>query len=475
VFSGRNAWRLGSTAACAWTIFAADVLAFGLVLTALGILAGAGLGPAWSDSIASHPTSLSGSPLAATLLSAVAVLIGFGLISHYHKRTSWYAELQDIIVLDILGLLCNSALACLQTSTPDWAGIAVIWIAFPIMLLGMRHVARRCLDSAGHWQIRTVVIGPVDRARRVAATLAAEPRLGCSVVHVSWTAPSDAIHEPDAWKQLLSACNAQLLVLATGGAVTPHPHGIPDGFRREYASLVARPGLGTFSVAGGGPTAACNGNIAILSRSTIGSRSLARRLKVLLDWVLAISAVVFLAPIFCAIAIAVKLDGGPALYAHTRIGRGGRRFGCLKFRSMVTDSASVLQTLLRDDPEAAAEWEATQKLRSDPRVTRIGRMLRATSLDEIPQLFNVLRLEMSLVGPRPIVADEVARYGAEIAAYYAGRPGLTGLWQVSGRSDTSYAERVALDTHYVKTWSIWKDVSIIAKTIPAVLRRRGAC
>jgi undecaprenyl-phosphate galactose phosphotransferase len=147
----------------------------------------------------------------------------------------------------------------------------------------------------------------------------------------------------------------------------------------------------------------------------------------------------------------------------------------LKFRSMTTNSAAVLAELLQSDPLAAAEWDATQKLKNDPRITGIGRLLRATSLDEIPQLLNVLRLDMSLVGPRPIVEAEVARYGENIAQYYAGRPGLTGLWQVSGRSDTSYAQRVALDTQYVSTWSFWQDVRILARTIPAVIRRRGAC
>jgi undecaprenyl-phosphate galactose phosphotransferase len=133
-----------------------------------------------------------------------------------------------------------------------------------------------------------------------------------------------------------------------------------------------------------------------------------------------------------------------------------------------------LRRLLETDRQAAAEWMATQKLRNDPRITWIGRLLRSTSLDELPQLLNVLRLEMSLVGPRPIVRSEVPRYAADITYYYETRPGLTGLWQVSGRSDTSYERRVQLDTWYVKNWTIWHDLAILAKTLPAVLKRRGA-
>ncbi len=211
------------------------------------------------------------------------------------------------------------------------------------------------------------------------------------------------------------------------------------------------------------------------ARAPIGEGRPARQAKLVFDCAAALAGIIVLAPVLCAIAVAVKCDGGPIFFAHTRIGRDGRLFRCLKFRSMVTDSASVLKHVLQTDPEAAAEWQATQKLRRDPRITRIGRLLRASSLDEIPQLFNVLRLEMSLVGPRPIVAEEVARYGSDIDLYYTARPGLTGLWQISGRSETSYAQRVRLDSHYVTNWSIWQDFSIIARTIPAVLRRRGAC
>ncbi len=204
-------------------------------------------------------------------------------------------------------------------------------------------------------------------------------------------------------------------------------------------------------------------------------RPLERRCKVAFDWIASAKALIVIAPVLCTIAVLVKLDGGPALFGHVRIGRDGRPFRCLKFRSMVTDSEAALSCLLRDDPLAAAEWAETQKLHHDPRITPIGRFLRASSLDELPQLFNILRLEVSLVGPRPIVAAEVPRYGAEIGVYHSIQPGLTGLWQISGRSGTTYDERVQLDTAYVRNWSFWSDIKIILRTVPAVLRSRGAC
>jgi Undecaprenyl-phosphate galactose phosphotransferase WbaP len=184
---------------------------------------------------------------------------------------------------------------------------------------------------------------------------------------------------------------------------------------------------------------------------------------------------VLLAPFFLIVALMVRADGGPAFFAHQRVGRGGKLFGCLKFRSMVIDSQARLEALLANDPAARAEWEATRKLKNDPRITRIGRFLRSTSLDELPQLINVLRGEMSLVGPRPVQEAEIDRYyGASAAHYMAVRPGITGLWQVSGRSETSYESRVALDVAYVSRPSLLADLSILLRTPVAVLSRRGA-
>jgi Undecaprenyl-phosphate galactose phosphotransferase WbaP len=199
-------------------------------------------------------------------------------------------------------------------------------------------------------------------------------------------------------------------------------------------------------------------------------------LKRTLDVLGAGAILLVLSPLFLVLASLTRRDGGPAFYAHTRIGQGGRGFGCLKFRSMVTDSQARLDALLAADPAARAEWEATRKLKNDPRVTAVGRFLRKTSLDELPQLINVLRGEMSLVGPRPVVAAELSTYyGAAAAHYMSVRPGITGLWQVSGRSDTSYAQRVALDVAYATKPSLWQDIKILLRTPMVVLARRGAC
>jgi lipopolysaccharide/colanic/teichoic acid biosynthesis glycosyltransferase len=194
-----------------------------------------------------------------------------------------------------------------------------------------------------------------------------------------------------------------------------------------------------------------------------------------MDVAIASAALLVAAPFFLIVALMVRMDGGPAFYAHPRVGRLGGIFGCLKFRSMVVDSQARLDALLEADPAARAEWDATRKLKNDPRITRIGRFLRATSLDELPQLINVLRGEMSVVGPRPVTRMELdSYYGAAAAHYLTVRPGITGLWQVSGRSDTSYDQRVALDVAYVSQPSLLADMRILIKTPVAVLSRRGA-
>jgi exopolysaccharide production protein ExoY len=192
--------------------------------------------------------------------------------------------------------------------------------------------------------------------------------------------------------------------------------------------------------------------------------------KRLIDVVLAVSGIVLLAPllIICYV-LTVAMSPGPALFRHRRVGFNGKHFDCLKFRTMATDAPERLRQLIESDPAAAAEWAANRKLRYDPRVTAIGAILRKSSLDELPQLFNVLRGDMSIVGPRPVTDEELVRYSSAVKAYLSCRPGITGLWQVSGRSTTTYAKRIACDTFYARNWSVALDVKILIVTIPAVL------
>lgn len=193
-----------------------------------------------------------------------------------------------------------------------------------------------------------------------------------------------------------------------------------------------------------------------------------------LDIVGAAFLLAVLSPLLLVIALLVHRDGGRVLFGHRRIGAGGRQFKCWKFRTMVPNAEQVLRDLLARDPEARREWDKDFKLRNDPRITSVGGFLRTTSLDELPQLINVLMGEMSLVGPRPIVSDEIARYGAAFHDYTRCRPGITGVWQVSGRNDTGYRQRVHLDQQYARHATFGGDIAILLRTPVAVLRRNGA-
>jgi exopolysaccharide production protein ExoY len=185
---------------------------------------------------------------------------------------------------------------------------------------------------------------------------------------------------------------------------------------------------------------------------------------------------VLLSPLMLAIAWCIwREDGAPVLFAHWRVGQKGRLFRCLKFRSMVRRADLVLAEVFEKHPDAKEEWARDHKLRNDPRVLRIGQFLRKTSLDELPQLFNVLRGEMHLVGPRPVVVQEIPRYGEHKRHYFAVKPGMTGLWQVSGRNNLTYAQRVALDARYVETRTLWMDLRILARTVSVLVTRDGAC
>ncbi|PWK58846.1 lipopolysaccharide/colanic/teichoic acid biosynthesis glycosyltransferase [Silicimonas algicola] len=196
-------------------------------------------------------------------------------------------------------------------------------------------------------------------------------------------------------------------------------------------------------------------------------------LKRAFDLVFALMLLPIIAPVILALAIAVKRDGGPAFFGHRRVGRDGKLFRCWKIRTMVVDADRKLSDLLASDPQIAAKWQRDFKLDRDPRTTSFGQFLRETSLDELPQIWNVLTGEMSFVGPRPVVPDELKKYGAQVWAYHACVPGITGLWQVSGRNDISYDERVRLDALYLQNKSLMLDLKVLAMTVISVAGRTG--
>lgn len=239
--------------------------------------------------------------------------------------------------------------------------------------------------------------------------------------------------------------------------------GLRDRTSRDRLADLVTPPSGSIA-AGGAEIVAYPSGVA-LSRRPVGGVS-----KRLFDVSCTIAIMILAAPLLLILTLAALVSSkGPILYGHRRVGFRGQEFMCLKFRTMVVDGDKVLAEHLAANPAAAAEWAQNQKLRNDPRITPLGHFLRKTSLDELPQLINILRGEMSLIGPRPVVDEELARYGARRAAYLSARPGLSGLWQVSGRSATTYERRTELDEIYVNSWSLWGDMKIMLRTLPELL------
>jgi exopolysaccharide production protein ExoY len=202
--------------------------------------------------------------------------------------------------------------------------------------------------------------------------------------------------------------------------------------------------------------------------------SLKAAIKRSLDLVGSVLLAIVFAPLILVILVLMRRSGGSVIYKHRRVGRDGQFFECLKFRTMVPNADQVLRDLLQTDPALMAEWVRDHKLRNDPRITRLGRFLRRTSLDELPQIWNVVRGEMSLVGPRPVIREELLRYGRNVGAYLAAKPGITGLWQVTGRNNIDYRRRVVLDTYYVRNQNLGLDLFILFKTTGVVLGGKGA-
>jgi undecaprenyl-phosphate galactose phosphotransferase len=406
-------------------------------------------------------------------LPIVGVLVIHMAQGHYHRRIPFWSEARQAILSCIIGLLTSGLfefLSGLQTSRLILIGT---WLLMPILILSLRRVTKRGLTLAGLWQIPVLIVGDQTNVQSASAVLLSDSMLGYHVADCANPASLALIAGELGWPRLLQRYGAQLVIVAFDSQCYPKRDFV-ESLVREHIPFAMMPQSDGLPVFGFQWNYFFSHDTMLVTYRNNLAKPLQRIAKIAFDLSVATLALIVLAPLLLMVALLVKLDGGPVLFLHSRIGAGGREFKCLKFRSMSVHGDSMLERLLIHNSGTAAEWAATHKLRNDPRVTRIGRLLRRTSLDELPQLFNVLRLEMSLVGPRPIVRHEVPRYAEDIAYYYEARPGITGLWQISGRSDASYERRVRLDCWYVKNWTIWHDITILAKTIPVVLNRKGA-
>ena len=406
-------------------------------------------------------------------VAGFSALLFCAILGHYTRRKLFWAETRDILVVSFLTLLIACLADVVFHDSPQKRLVLGIWVLFAPAAVFARMGAKYLLARFNLWQRYIILIGDAARLAEARDALHSDNSLGYRVVVMFDQTTLDERLEPGVFRSLLRAYRATRLVLAidTGSAVGQR---VARAVLRDRVPFSLVPRTAGLPVLGFERVAFFSNSTVLLNYRNNLANPFARAIKMCLDLFLSIILLAVLGLPMLLIAALIRRDGGTALFRHERVGAAGRRFHCLKFRTMVVNADQVLHELLANDPRAAAEWREQQKLSHDPRITPLGRLLRQTSLDELPQLLNVLRLEMSLVGPRPIVRQEVPKYGERIADYVETRPGLTGLWQVSGRSDTSYDQRVELDSWYVRNWTAWHDIVIMFKTVPAVLVRKGA-
>ena len=411
------------------------------------------------------------------------------LLEHYTRRRPFWDELREIYRVLTIMFMVSSASAFLIGTESGRTTFLIVWALNFLLIPLTRSIFKNLLDNIGLWQRPAIIIGTGENARDAYLAIQSERGMGYKILGfikvyadeqnshdkmiigsntfpiLDYSASLDHLHTRLGNCQVIVALPSlsdeknqltvqKILAYFSNVHIIPSIRGLPlfgtqlsHFFSHEVLFLTVR-------------------------------NNLARRgykwIKLTFDLLAASLLLILLSPVFLIISYLIRRDGGKAFYGHTRVGHNGKPFKCLKFRSMRSDADKVLKELLEKDTVARAEWDKDFKLKNDPRITPIGQFLRKTSLDELPQIINVIKREMSLVGPRPIVTAELERYGDYVNLYLQVLPGVTGLWQVSGRNDTTYTERVNLDAWYVQNWSVWYDIAILFKTINVVINRRGA-
>lgn len=406
---------------------------------------------------------------------------GFGFLlilwlyskGHYSLRLPFWIESWHVVCCTAFALLCDGFVQYAMKHDFSRYWVLATWTTAPVLILLARRIARLVLRRIGLWEIPALIVGPPHRVEEVAALLHGEQGLGLAVAAVT---PLPAINSRygGSW---LSACHdrqAQMVVLAVEDSDMQQERRLISRLAIERVPFTCVRNLGGLPAFSMEVHHFVGREVLLLAGQSRLLQPFGRLVKSLFDYGVAALLLVLTGPFLLILGPLIARDGGPVFFTHDRLGADGRIFRCLKFRTMTPDAPERLAALLAADASARQEWEETHKLQSDPRITPVGRFLRTYSLDELPQLLNVLKGEMSLVGPRPISPAETGRFGRDLEFYLQVRPGMTGLWQVSGRNGLDYDRRVALNSWYVKNWSLWLDVIILLKTIPAVVSRRGA-
>jgi Undecaprenyl-phosphate galactose phosphotransferase WbaP len=413
----------------------------------------------------------------------------FWKAGHYSKRQPYWDELRETLKIILTVGMIDAALVFLAKWPVSRLWLGLTWMFALVLVPVSRIMVKRILLAIGGWRRPTVIAGIGENARRAAEAMLSERLMGYDVIafvagpsYPANSANSITIGSHDIpvfyyssrlWEMLENLGSPHLVVALETGE-EEQQHALLRKIGKKYKSIHIAPPVIGLPLYGTEVNHFFRHEVLLLNiRNNLG-RFWAKSIKRLFDIFASFVGLVLLSPLLLIVGGVIMLDGGNVLFGHERIGRNGKKFKCLKFRTMVKNANEVLEKLLSENETARKEWNEGYKLKQDPRITPIGRFLRKTSLDELPQLWNVLKGEMSLVGPRPIIASEITKYHTDADLYLSARPGITGLWQISGRSDSDYASRVALDSWYVRNWSLWYDIYILLRTVVVVLKRDGA-
>ena len=415
-------------------------------------------------------------------LAFLGIMFFLMRFQHYSDRRPFWDELGDVLRLVSSLALLDMTLVAITRWNSSRLWWLIVWGLAVLTIVWGRMLTRFVLQQWGLWIRPTIIIGHGENATEAAIALQSEPRMGFEVagyVDVDQPQPQLTLNgrtlkNIQELEKLAALPGIQWVIALEHAQADQREHWLRILSQWGATDISVIPAMRGVPLYGTDMAHFFSHEVAMLRVRNNLRRWPARLTKRLFDTSLAALLIMLLSPLMLCIAVALKLEGGSVFFAHVRVGKKGKRFNCFKFRSMVPNADQALTNLLESNPDLQAQWHKEHKLKDDPRISPLGEFLRRTSMDELPQLFNVLKNEMSLVGPRPIVEEELEKYGLEKSYYLMVRPGMTGLWQVSGRNDVDYDTRVYLDAWYVKNWSLWYDLAILVKTFKVVLLRRGA-
>lgn len=412
------------------------------------------------------------------------VIIGvFWYFEQYSKRKPFWEELLQIYRLILFFVIINLGIAFVLKKGSLKILLVGFWVCFAVLVPILRSLTKLLLLRLNYWQRDVYILGNGKTAVEAHRIFVCNRLMGYRLISfigdnadelLANGITANVLNNEQFIRKVQTHALCDVIVALDNGYLNQNVRLI-NFLQHHCLTVLVLPDISGLALYGA-QIEHFFGNDQLVLRL---NNNLAQKsniiFKRIFDLLCVIPGIVVLLPVFIAIALIIKISvGGRVFYFHQRIGKHGKPFYCIKFQSMYANSKEMLEQLLASDPVIREEWQTAFKLKNDPRITPIGRWLRKTSLDELPQLFNVLIGNMSLVGPRPIIKDEISRYRDGFYFYQLVMPGISGLWQVSGRSETDYSDRVRLDEWYVKNWSLWYDIVILIKTVSVVLKRSGA-